>query len=129
MAPFYPANRKGEPVRVLPTLVSHPNSHSFRDGKQGMVHTADGQLQQPTVVEREQALDMWPNATAVEGVSDRVRHDLTGRSIDTFCLTTLIQATAVVQTGDPQFKPGWGQNFSPLSAVRGSEPHLRSRGD
>ena len=101
--PFFPINQAGERIRVLPTLVSHPNSYSFRDGKQGMLRTAAGALEQPNVAERERAMGLRTGDTAAAGLTAAERHSLTGRSIDLFCLVTLFHATAVVQTGQLDF--------------------------
>jgi len=103
--PHYPVNIAGLPLRILPTLVSFPHSHSFRDGNQGMMVNPDGGLQQPTVSERERALGLPTGATAAPGLTDAQRHDLTGRVIDMHALTTLLHATAVVSTQDTQFSP------------------------
>jgi len=98
--PFHPINKLGRPIRILPTLVSHPHSYSFRDGKQGMLQIdATGAFEQPNVAERERAMGLLTDDTAAPGLSHAARHSLTGRSIDLFCLVTIIQATAVTQTG------------------------------
>ena len=99
--PFFPINVEGEPVRVMPTLVSYAHSHSFRDGRQGMLRTQSGHLQQPSVVERERILGLPTNATAAPGTSDKIRHDLTGRVIDCHCFVTLLYTSSLLVTGQP----------------------------
>ena len=124
--PFYRLNKYNEPVRALPTLVSHPNSHSFRDGNQGMLQTPNG-LQQPSVAERERILGLPAGATAAPGTFDATRHSLTGRSIDCHCLTTLLHAALALSACNRTYSsPVKGNVSVPIFAVPTCGPAVSS---
>ncbi len=112
--PYYASNVAGQPVATLPTLVSHPHSHSFRDGRQGMLRTATGALEQPNVEERERAMGLPTGATAAPGLSQAARHSLTGRSIDMHCLVMLLHVTAALSVVSGWSRPA---SASPLASA------------
>lgn len=94
--PFYDAgNVIGEPVRVLPTLVSMPGSRAFRVGNNGVVwrridHDADGIVtvaDEPNADERERMLGYATGATTSPGTPEATRRAILGRCIDANMIT------------------------------------------
>ena len=114
--PFYPANTPGKPMCALPTLVAYPNSHSFRDGRPGLLVNADGTLLQPNADERERALGYITGATAAPGITERQRCTVLGRCIDANALQVLLALTRPVALLAPGFPP-LAQNF-PTAAIK-----------
>ena len=80
--PFYSSNTPGQPILVLPTLVSYYRSHAFRNGNAGMIVGADGRLTDLTIAERERCLGYDEGCTAVPGLSYLQRHEVTGACMD-----------------------------------------------
>ena len=101
--PYYPANVVGEPIKVLPTLVSFVRSHAFRDGGPGMVIGADGALTDLTIEEREVALGYQPGDTAAvdpetgQALSFDTRHTITGACMDACTLESIIASSLALQ--------------------------------
>jgi hypothetical protein len=90
-APFYPCNRVGQPRQALPTLVATVGSHAFRDDGPGCIYdTGVRGWTEPTVEERELALGYTAGITAAPGVSDLVRHQVTGRCMDANTVMVLL---------------------------------------
>ena len=98
--PWYPANARGAPLRVLPTLVATIDSYSFRNGQPGMVHDVDGNLVPLTIEEREAALGFSPWCTAAPGASFQARHKATGSCFDINALSTLMATAIAIRTRD-----------------------------
>ena len=89
--PFYPANEVGRPLNALPTLVSFPGSHAFRNGGPGMVfNTITQQLEEQTAGERERGMGFLPGTTAAPLLSEAQRRRLLGQAIDLNCLTFIV---------------------------------------
>jgi hypothetical protein len=98
---FYPCNKKGQPLVVLPTLVARPVSWAFRPGEKGsLLNTITGQEEEPSVNERERILGYATDATAAPGLSIAKRYALTGRAIDQRCLTHLVAGTRALLDAD-----------------------------
>ena len=98
--PYWPANIRGLPVAVLPTLMATPNSYSFRDGKQGLVvDNASGCLVPLSIAERERALGYTAHSTAAPGLSDYDRHRLTGNCMDANALHKIFSSALSLRSG------------------------------
>jgi transposase InsO family protein len=101
--PHYPANALGRPIKVLPTLVSYVGSHAFRDGREGMVIDAEGQLVPLTIEEREVALGYKPGDTAAldpvtgDPLTYEQRHAVTGACMDAHTLEALVASGLALQ--------------------------------
>ena len=97
-APFYPCNRVGQPRQALPTLVATVGSHAFRNEGPGCIFdTHSGVWTEPTAEEREIALGYVAGATAAPGVSDLVRHQVTGRCMDANTVMAILALSQAVQ--------------------------------
>ena len=85
--PWYPANRKGQPIQVLPTLVATPRSYAFRPKDSsggtgsGLVLTATGP-RDLTLRERELALGYQPCISELHNLSFQDAHVLLGQAFD-----------------------------------------------
>lgn len=88
--PFYPVNVLGEPMKALPTLMSHPNSHSFRNGKPGLVISASGELRQPNAAERTRIMGYRDGSMQAPDLSDGQVCQILGRCIDANVLQNLL---------------------------------------
>ena len=89
--PYYPANVIGQPLAVLPTLVSFSASHAFRDGGPGMVlDTEVGALVPLSIGERERALGYATDATAAPTATFEERHTATGNCMDANALQSIL---------------------------------------
>ena len=81
--PFYPCNVVGQSRRALPTLMATVGSYAFKGSGQGCVFDARlGKWVEPNPDEREAALGYQVGATAAPGVSELIRHQVTGRCMD-----------------------------------------------
>ena len=111
--PYWPANLRGQPVVVLPTLMATPNSYSFRDGKQGMVvHTASRSLVSLTISERERALGYSSGCTAAPGLSAADRLRITGNCMDANALHSIC-STALALRATPAPRPSTQLPYHP----------------
>ena len=84
-APRYQCNVPGQPMAAWPTFMAYPGSYAFRPGKQGSItHWQwDEQLyDEPSAVEREQAMGYGAESTAAPGVSEQQRRSALGRCMD-----------------------------------------------
>ena len=96
-SPFYACNEVGKRMAALPTLVSYPGSHAFRNGGPGMVKGDDGELQEPNAEERELAMGFRKGYTAALGLAEAHRRKLLGRAMDFNSLVGLIGTALVAQ--------------------------------
>ena len=103
---FYPCNQKGQPLMVLPTLVSYPGSHAYRSlDRDGLLVLSPGEagsltggadpltggadplaggaaailMAEPSAAERERCLGMLPGSTEAPGLNEADRCALLGR--------------------------------------------------
>ena len=97
--PYYAANKRGEPLAVLPTLMATVNSYSFRGSGQGLVLDASGNLVPLTIAERELALGYAAGCTAAPGLTDADRHRITGNCMDSNSLHSICAIALMLQTG------------------------------
>lgn len=96
--PLAVVNRVGQPRAALPTLLSFPGSHAFRDGGPGLLW--DSQLQQlvePNADERERAMGFITGTTAVPSLSEASRRQVLGQAMDLNCLTWIISLAMAEQ--------------------------------
>jgi hypothetical protein len=64
-------NRKGEPQRALPTLVSFARSYAFKDNRPGLVWDSTTQeMVEPNADERERAMGFPTGTTNILGLSE-----------------------------------------------------------
>jgi hypothetical protein len=87
-APLAVVNRKGEPRRAFPTLVSFARSYAFKDNRPGLVWDSITQeMVEPNADERERAMGFSTSTTNVHGISEQQRRYLLGQAMDLNCLT------------------------------------------
>ena len=95
--------------RALPTLVSYSGSRAFVLGAPGRLCHADGtDAGEPSPNERERILGYDTGVTAVAGVSERQRHEITGRCWDANCahgLWVCIEAAWLLTKSSPTMPP------------------------
>jgi hypothetical protein len=84
-------NRKGEPCRAFPTLVSFARSYAFKDNRPGLVWDSITQeMVEPNADERERAMGFPTGTTNVHGMSEQQRRFLLGQAMDLNCLTWVV---------------------------------------
>lgn len=86
----YHCNRLGQPLEALPTFVAVQRSRAFRQGKQGEIFNHQGDLVEPNPAERERAMGYSGTDTAHLLLSDRDRHEITGKCMDANCMAALM---------------------------------------
>jgi hypothetical protein len=97
-APLAVVNRKGEPRRALPTLVSFVRSYAFKDNGPGLVWDSTTQeMVEPNADERERAMGFSTGTTNVPSLSEHQRRFLLGQAMDVTCLTWLVSLVVVEQ--------------------------------
>jgi hypothetical protein len=77
-APLAVVNRKGEPRRALPTLVSFARLYAFKDNGSELVD------------ERERAMGFPTGTTNIPGLSEHQRRFLLDQAMDVNCLTWIV---------------------------------------
>ncbi len=118
--PRYICNKVGEPLRALPCLVAHGCSRAFRDLGPGMLYDKNTQqVTQPDVRIRELAMGYPAGCTAAPGLSAQVRHEVTGRAMDAYCMQFLF----AVCNGLAQ--AGFGPAQPMLKVCLPADPSLR----
>ena len=96
LPPYYPAN-EGTECEALPTLMATVNSYAFKKGRPGsLLNTTTNQEEEPSALEREQALGYRPNTTACPGITQRERCIILGRCMDANCLQGILAITHAV---------------------------------
>ncbi|KAJ9513219.1 hypothetical protein QJQ45_029518 [Haematococcus lacustris] len=88
------------PLCVLPTLVATP-PYAFRNAGPGLMINPDGTCSEPTVPERERALDYGTGATAAPGVSLPQRFAILGRCMDAFAMQSLLATSLALFRSPP----------------------------
>jgi hypothetical protein len=84
-------NRKGEPRRAFPTLVSFAHLYAFKDNGPGLVWDSITQeMMEPNVDEHERAMGFPTGTTNVHGISKQQRRFLLGQAMDLNCLTWIV---------------------------------------
>ncbi|OAE25242.1 hypothetical protein AXG93_1420s1050 [Marchantia polymorpha subsp. ruderalis] len=81
----------GQPRMALPTLVSYPASHAYRDGGPRLLwNSIVHQLVEPNVDERERAMGFMTGVTATASVSEASRCQVLGQAMDLNSLTWIV---------------------------------------
>jgi hypothetical protein len=97
-APLAVVNRKGEPRRAFPTLVSFARSYVFKDNGPGLVWDSITQeMVEPNADERERAMGFPTGTTNVNSISEKQRRFLLGQAIDLNCLTWVVSLVVAEQ--------------------------------
>jgi hypothetical protein len=97
-APLVVVNRKGEPRRALPTLVSFARSYAFKDNGPGLVWNSTIQeMVEPNADERERAMGFPTGTTHVPGISEQQRWFLLGQAMDLNCLIWVVSLVVAEQ--------------------------------
>jgi hypothetical protein len=90
-APLAVVNRKGEPHRAFPTLVSFARSYAFKDNGMGFIlDSITQEMVEPNADERERAMGFPTGTTNVHGISEQQRRFLLGQAMDLNCLTWVV---------------------------------------
>ena len=92
---LYPCNQRGQPLLVLPTLVSYPSSYAYRSpDRDGLLTLSSGgagsasggetqtTLAEPNAAERERCLGMFPGSTDAAGMDESGRCAMLGQTLD-----------------------------------------------
>jgi hypothetical protein len=95
-APLAVVNRKGEPRRAFPTLVSFARSYAFKDNGLGLVWDSITQeMVEPNADECERAMGFSIGTTNVHGISEQQWRFLLGQAMDLNCLTWVVSLVVV----------------------------------
>ncbi|CAK9224333.1 unnamed protein product [Sphagnum troendelagicum] len=90
-SPMAVVNQVGQPRMALPTFVSFPASHAYREGGPGLVwDTCLQQLVEPNANERECAMGFPTRMTFVPSISEASRWQVLGQAMDLNCLTWIL---------------------------------------
>jgi hypothetical protein len=96
--PLVVVNRRGEPRRALPTLVSFARSYAFKDNGPGLVWDSTTQeMVEPNANEHERAMGFSTGATQVPSILEQQRRFLLGHTMDLNCLTWTMSLVVVEQ--------------------------------
>ena len=97
-APLVVVNRKREPCRAFPTLVSFACSYAFKDNGLGLVWDSITQeMVEPNTDERERAMGFPTSTTNVHCISEQQRRFLLGQAMDLNCLTWVVSLVVAEQ--------------------------------
>jgi hypothetical protein len=97
-APLAVVNRKREPHRAFPTLVSFARSYAFKDNGPGLVWDSITQeMVEPNADERERAMGFPTGTTNVHGISEQQRRFLLDQAMDLNCLTWVVSLVVAEQ--------------------------------
>ncbi len=78
---------------ALPTFVSFPTSHAYREGGLGLVwDTCLQQLVEPNTNERERAMGFPTGMTFVPSIFEASRRQVSNQTMDLNCLTWIVDA-------------------------------------
>jgi hypothetical protein len=87
-SPVAVVNRVGQRRMALPTFVSFPTSHAYREGGPGLVwDTCSQQLVEPDADEREHAMGFPTGVTLFPSISKASRRQVLGQAMDLNYLT------------------------------------------
>jgi hypothetical protein len=125
-APLAVVNRKGEPRRAFPTLVSFAHSYAFKDNGPGLVWDSITQeMVEPNADERERAMGFPTGTTNVHGMSEQQRRFLLGQAMDLNCLTWVVSLVVAKQRRLTSTVIGHMDFYELRSAME--PPHLVTR--
>jgi hypothetical protein len=108
-SPMAMLNQVGQPRMALPTFVSFPTSHAYKEGGAGLVwDTCSQRLVEPNADEREHAMGFPTGVTSVPSISEASRRQMLGQAMDLNCLTWIVslgmaeqrrlRATSIIMT-------------------------------
>ncbi len=90
-SPMAMVNRMGQPRMALPTFVSFPASHAYREGGPRLVwDTCSQRLVEPNADEREHVMGFPTGVTLVPSISEASRRQILGQAIDLNYLTWIV---------------------------------------
>jgi hypothetical protein len=125
-APLAVVNRKEEPCKAFPTLVSFARSYAFKDNGPGLVWDSITQeMVEPNVHERERAMGFPTGTTNVHGISEQQRRFLLGQAMDLNCLTWVVSLVVAEQRRLASTLIGYMGFYELRSAME--LPHLVTR--
>jgi hypothetical protein len=97
-APLAVVNRKREPCRAFPTLVSFARSYAFKDNGTGLVWDSITQeMVESNADKRERAMGFPTGTTNMHGISEQQRRFLLGQAMDLNCLTWVVSLVVAEQ--------------------------------
>ncbi len=102
-SPMATVNQVGQPRMVLPTFVSFPVSHAYREGGPRLVwDTCSQRLVEPNADERERAMGFPTKVTSVPFIFEASCRQVLGQAMDLNCLTWIeqrrLKATFIIVT-------------------------------
>jgi hypothetical protein len=125
-APLAVVNRKGEPRRAIPTLVSFARSYAFKNNEPGLVSDSITQeMVEPNADERERAMGFPTGTTNVHGILEQQRRFLLGEAMDLNYLTWVVSLVVVEQRRLASTLIGHMDFYELRSAME--PPHLVTR--
>jgi hypothetical protein len=84
-------NRVGQPRMALPTFVSFPMSHAYREGSLELVwDTCSQELVEPNANERERAMGFPTGVTSIPSIFETSCRQMLGQVMDLNCLTWIV---------------------------------------
>jgi hypothetical protein len=84
-------NEVGQPMRILPTLMSYENSFAYRTPGPGrLLNTLTGLTEEPSASEREKMLGFVSGCTSAPHISERDRREILGQCFEQHSLVFLI---------------------------------------
>ncbi len=90
-SPMAMVNRMGQPRMALPTFVSFPTSHAYREGGPELVWDTSSQwLVEPIADERKHVMGFPTGVTSVPSISEASRRQVLGQAMDLNCLTCIV---------------------------------------
>ncbi len=90
-SPMVVVNRVGQLRMALPTFVSFPMSHAYREGGLELVwDTCSQQLVEPNADERERVMGFPIGMTSIPSISEASRRQVLGQAMDLNCLTWIV---------------------------------------
>ncbi len=97
-SPMAVVNRVGQPRMALPTFVSFPTSHTYREGGPELVwDTCSQQLVEPNIDERVCVMGFPTGVTSVPSIYEASRRQVLGQAMDLKCLTWIVSLGMVEQ--------------------------------
>jgi hypothetical protein len=88
----------GQPRMALPTFVSFPVSHAYREGGPRLVwDTCLQRLVEPNADEREHAMGFPTGVTLVPSISEASHRQVLGQAMDLNCLTWIVSLSMAEQ--------------------------------
>ena len=117
--PLAVVNQVGIPRLALPTLVSYPGSHAFRDHGPGLVwDTSTRRLEEPRADERERAIGFSTGTTIVPELIESHRRQTLGQAMD---LTSMVWFVGVCLAFQHYNTNGLGEHLAANGSGQGAQ--------